>query len=711
MRRWLKLIWIAASFFGMSVSFAEPVMETLEGGLNQQQNLFPNQTVEYPAAFFALYKPNTALDMVRQIPGFQLNDGDSSRGFASSAGNLLINGRRPSAKQDRSSAILARIAAGQVDRIELIRGQVRGVDLRGQSVVANVLLHSDIPAIIRWETWFQQNNIAPLKLGGNISLGDQWRNIAYNIGFDIERDTSGWEGVDRAVDASGVTTEERIEYRKENGIKLNGISFNASSWLGETFVQLNTKYNMNNTDYTTPSLRYPQTPVGLPREVLLLEGNEMHQLEMGIDAERRLTDDIAGKVILLYSYRNRDAYSSQRVTSSAGLLTSLRVADTETISEERIVRLEFDWSGLPNHAIQLNMEGAYNLVSGSLFQTDDTGVGPVIVEVPGANSRVNEIRGDFLIKDTWSIGKFELDYGLGAEVSTITQTGDEDLNRFFFYLKPQGTLSYSSGYGQQTKFRFEREVSQLNFNDFISSTVYTDDDLALGNPYLRPDKTWITELSYEQRFARASMVKITGFHHWITDVLDLLPLTFTFAVPGNIGDGRRWGLEFESTIPLDWLGLIRARLNLKTRWQNSAVTDPVTGENRILSGEGGQGGYRTLANRNKNNRYFVQIDYRQDLEAERVAWGWVVVERAERPLFKVNELDVYNEGFAIDAFVETTRWLGIKIRLSAENVLDDIQKRDRTFYTGERDLSPLDFRLLSERYIGRRISLSLSGNF
>ena len=61
--------------------------------------------------------------------------------------------------------------------------------------------------------------------------------------------------------------------------------------------------------------------------------------------------------------------------------------------------------------------------------------GPLPIIVPGANSRVEELRGDFLLKDTWSIGNIELDYGLGAEVSNISQTGDVDQERDFVFFK------------------------------------------------------------------------------------------------------------------------------------------------------------------------------------------------------------------------------------------------------------------------------------
>ncbi len=51
----------------------------------------------FPAGFFAPYNPVNANDMVARVPGFELKDGDERRGFAA-AGNLLINGERPSSK-------------------------------------------------------------------------------------------------------------------------------------------------------------------------------------------------------------------------------------------------------------------------------------------------------------------------------------------------------------------------------------------------------------------------------------------------------------------------------------------------------------------------------------------------------------------------------------------------------------------------------------
>ena len=91
--------------------------------------------------FFADSRPNTARDMIARLPGFSFSGGDSdTRGLAGAGGNVLIDGQPPASKTDGLDNVLGRIPASAVARIELIRGGAPGIDMRGQPVVANVVL-------------------------------------------------------------------------------------------------------------------------------------------------------------------------------------------------------------------------------------------------------------------------------------------------------------------------------------------------------------------------------------------------------------------------------------------------------------------------------------------------------------------------------------------------------------------------------------------
>jgi len=667
----------------------------------------PQEILTYAAAFFDRYQPNSALDMVQRIPGFQIDDGDNKRGFGAASGNILINDRYPSSKQDRASSILERIPAGQVERIDLIRGQVRGIDLRSQSVLASIILREDIPATMRWDVFVRKNfTHSPLTVRGSVSLSDTWKSLEYNAGLVLRRFRSGEEGVEDIFDPSGELLEARIEDTFRRGHAGFG-NLNLLTWLGETLVTVNVQVGTIEAQDTLDSVTAPQAP-GVQSDDFFVDDSDAQEIEFGADGERSLSANLLAKGILLYSREDEDQTSTQNRFDNGGTLELTRIAESNIVSSEAIARLEFDWTGWESHAVKLDFEAARNIIDAELVQTVDVGSGPVEVPVPGANTRVEEDRIDFLLLDTWFRGVLEIDYGIGGETSTLKQSGDAAGERSFTFLKPTMSVTYSPTQQRQTRLRLAREVSQLRFEDFVSSTVFEDDDLALGNPNLEPESTWVAELSEERRFGQLGVIKATLFYDWISEVEDLLPINEMFEVPGNIDAGERWGVELEATLPLDRLGLAEARLDIAGRLQDSSVTDPVSGDDRELSGRSNVAKPLPL---DDQNRYAFAVNFRQDLEAARVAWGWELRKRGNRFAYRVNELVEYEDGLEVNVFVETTRFWGLKIRFDAQNLADFNQLRYRNIYAGERDLSPLDVIAVEDRTDGRRVILTLSGSF
>ena len=675
------------------------------------------EIVTYPASFFQQYNPNHALDMVRQIPGFVINDctsclgdqqGGGRRGFGAALGNILINERRPSAKQDSPSAILTRIPAASVNYIELIRGQVRGIDLQGQTVVANIVLRDDIPATIRWEAFVRQTFRHGLAPGGSISMFDRIGDIEYNIGADGRYSNFGDRGPVNILDADGNLLEARFD--EDGGPGFDGYDLNTylngATYIGENYVQFNTKLSAAIRDEL---LERTVTPVGGETSTTVLDTERRNlSFAMGLDAERLLSENLIGKGRFLLYYLDQSPSNGRRDFNPDGDLELLTVDDIDTQTLEAITRLEFTYAGWQNHSVQLNIEGAFNSLDSSLLQTEHAGGVVTIIDVPGSDSKVEEIRGDFLLSDIWTRDAFSVELGLGAEVSDISQTGDAELDRNFFFAKPFLNVTHSPSQQQQTRLRLARDVSQLDFNDFVSAVTQRDDDITGGNPNLKPQATWQTELTHERRFGDLGVMSVTLFHDWIDDVEDLLPLSPTLEAPGNIGNGRRWGADMEATIPLSWIGIKDARLDARVRLQDSSVTDPVTGEKRELSGAGGLDPGLSFAN---ENNWSYTVNFRQDFRDAQISWGGEVGEQAQRTRYKVDELDVRSEGLWLFAFVETTRWFGLRIRLEGLNILNYDENRERTFFVGQRDLSAVDRRWVETLHNEFRINLSVSGSF
>ena len=93
----------------------------------------------YSPEFFASFGPVTALDMVQRIPGFSIEGSEGRRGFGENAGNVLIDGDRPSTKSDDIATLLGRIPASEVDRIELTEQAGADAETQGKGQVVNVI--------------------------------------------------------------------------------------------------------------------------------------------------------------------------------------------------------------------------------------------------------------------------------------------------------------------------------------------------------------------------------------------------------------------------------------------------------------------------------------------------------------------------------------------------------------------------------------------
>src|SRR5688500_11252085 len=92
----------------------------------------------YTPADFVRFAPKTALDMLRQVPGFTIQQPDPNdlrRGLGQAQTNVLINGQRFSGKSNDVVTEVGRIAADNVVRIEIIDGAtLDGPGLSGQVV-------------------------------------------------------------------------------------------------------------------------------------------------------------------------------------------------------------------------------------------------------------------------------------------------------------------------------------------------------------------------------------------------------------------------------------------------------------------------------------------------------------------------------------------------------------------------------------------------
>ena len=652
-------------------------------------------TLTYEPAFFARYAPVTAFDMLENVPGFDVDDGDSeTRGFGGAAGNVVVDGARISSKSESTSDVLRRIPASNVARIEIIRGQVGGLDLRGQNVVANVIRSSNSGSGA-WSV--SASTFEPG--GGFFPAAD----LSYTLSSDRGEITLGLYGSEGrfsqrrrefVFDGTGTLIEDRQERFDRENEDLGG-SLNAKARLGNWLLNTNIGVNRFESDGGELSRRFPSAVGEAPFALFQGSVEDFSQDEIGFDGERALGDDWKLKLIGLY----REEDFTEDGSLVRGPIGSPGVVGTATtsrsVSEERIGRLELDFTGVEGHTLEFSAELSENtLASNFSLRALENGV-LVDQPVPGADTEVEERRLDLLLSDSFRIGSVSIDAALGAEDSRIEQVGGFEEAREFFFWKPSLTMSYAPTERRQWRMRAVRNVGQLDLDDFASGADLGDVELALGNPELAPETTTTVDLSYEIRGTSIGIGSVTLFHDWVEDVNDQLPLTGNLEVPGNIGSATRFGAEAAMTLPLDRIGIRGGRLDWSGRWQSSSVDDPLNDSVRALSGE---------------RRWTTFAEFRQDLPDQKFAWGFVTFSRDRFPQFGLDEVEDRGQRVDMDVFVESRALPGLIVTLFVEDVFRDGQDRDRRVFAGPRDVSPLAFRERREQSRSTTVSLEVRGN-
>ncbi len=659
--------------------------------------------VVYLPAFFTQYNPVTALDMVARVPGFSIDPGDEVRGFGGAAGNVLIDGQRPSTKSADIFQLLARIGASNVERIELIRGGTGDLDVGGQAVVVNVVLKSGAesasPSL--WEfVLLKRRPDGGVRPAGSVSIGGEFAGTKYTIGanaYGVALRFDGTEEITRFFGPEETRLRDGVFHEQGGGINLklerpfaNGdvLRFNVESQI------LTYREDFGETRLLA---------TGGPDFAFFTFPFEEFEYEVGADYEHAFSDDFDIKLIGLFN-RDTESFESGFEFSPAMGAGSRSLFLSDRTEGETIGRMEFGLKKWDGHAIQFGGEIASNFIDSEAELLVGAGAGagaltPVTVE--GANTRVSELRGEAFVSDSWKPSdKLTADLGFALELSRIAQSGDRANSRFFSYPKPSLTLTYARNPRTQWRVSAKREVAQLSFDEFVSAVNFDDEDIDFGNPELQPQRFWAFEAAYERRFGEIGVVELAGFYHYVQDVQDLLPIAGVVEVPGNIGDGRIYGGKLDLTAPLDWLALKNARIEANLTVRDSAVTDPVTGLQRSFS---------------FTPDILYEVNFRQDLPAPKISWGGTVRNNDGIPRkqlgFGLDEVTIFANQPEVNVFIETTAFKGVKARFEVNDVINVTSTRARTVFQGSRALDVPLFRELRRSNNGGGLRLILSGSF
>lgn len=643
--------------------------------------------ISYPPAYFAEQRPSTALDMVQRLPGFSIDGGDDVRGFEGAAANVLIDGARPTSKTDDIEEILRRIPAAQVAHVELIRGGAPGIDMQGKSILANVVKVKG--------SGFQ----GLIQMANNHVMDDGRNRWGVRLEGSGQAGPGSWEGSLRygqgLDDGAGPGPHTRLAANGTPLILSEIDSHGAgAAWVGTAAyetpfaggkLRVNVRGFWNWYDYNQLDwIRFP-APALESRHY----SDDEYQAEFGGRYERGLGARTNLELVGLQKLAGHDIVSPFRSTGS----NSDFFLDQKT--SETIGRAVLKFRQSDSLSFEAGGEGALNILES---ETDILANG-VPVDLPAADVKVTEKRGEVFGKAVWKpFASLTLEGGLRYEGTDLSSEGDVSLEKTLYFAKPRFAATWAPDAKTQVRFRYERVVGQLDFDDFVADSSPNRGGLAVGNPDLSPEQAWVTEAAIERRFWTKGAVVLTVRHSKLTDVIDRAPIFAGgayFDAPSNIGDGTKDELILNATLPLDAI-LKGAQLRGESTWRRSEVEDPTTHEDREISN------LRPLE---------WEAHFTHDLPQYRTSWGVDVYGAWRQTSYRFDEIYTDKLKTYVIVFAEWKPRPELTVRTELGNATERGFRHIDTRYGGPRNTSPIAYIDDSDIQFGRTLLLRIRKTF
>jgi hypothetical protein len=672
----------------------------------------------FEPSYFARFNPATAEDMVRQLPGFSVDDGDRVRGFGGAAGNVLINGQRPSTKGGLGD-VLSRIPVANVLRIEIVTGSSAKLDMRGQTKIANVIVKSiEVPVSGNWQVVGRHYRDG--RVSGSTDITTTLPAFDGTLTLSVE---AGSPNFGRGGPGSSPRSFGRRSYY--NG-SLNlfeqhaGLSLSNTQSIEPAFEFKRSldwgKLNLNGSFNTTESNGSNFTEVyspGFAGPVSRLEATESISQSDSYSLNGDLQFQLAGGTAKLVALHQRAESTSDSLFgyyAGSGSFSRSTNVQSQDESGESILRGTMSWPFGDAHTVEVAIEGAYNFLDGVRKVSLNTGVD---VTPPGSDTIVEEYRGEVQVSDVWKVSaELTLEPSVKFEYSQIKQEGRLSsttsifAEREFTYPKPGITATWRPNGTQQLRVSLERKVAQLNFRDFVSAVEVVNDLVTGGNADLEPQKVWALGSQFEQRFWGDGVLTLLGSFEKISDVQDQVPvvplggsLLQAFDGPGNLGEGETWSLGVKASVPLKNLGVPDARLDVELNSGNSEVLDPVTGVVREFSDAFG------LA-RN------LRVSFRQDFPQYGFSYGLTFNESGGATSYRLRETSKRQRtGDDLSVFIETKELFGLTIRAGVNDILETAFINTRAVYDAPRSSGNLTLLQINESRTGPWGFVRISGKF
>jgi len=617
-----------------------------------------NTVVRYETDFFKQYQVSTAFDMVLHVPGFVFDGGESARGFSGTAGNVLIDGQRPTTKADLGNT-LSNINASQVDHLELVTGGAPGIDMHGHRQIVNVVRKKDAkPA---------------LSLLGIYRVSDGRTHAGVLLGtFNSNRDgkttditadiftffDNGAQNARRySTDANG--TDLMKIYQHAGGAGMESQASHSRPLLGGK-ITFNGTYNPS--VYNQQTTYHDSTGIGFEHFT-----EKDIPSELGGQYERKFGHGLDVNLNILNRHErvhDIDVYSDASGTADYQALS---------LTNERILNGHLSWEKNDTLTFNLGTESVFNSLDRA--STYVTSASPL--NVPTATVRVEEDRTESFASFNWkATKKLSFEVEMKVEASTISVPAANRSDSFTYY-KPRFQAVYALSDKTKISWKTIRQVDQLSFAGFASSVQLQTSQVTLGNSALVPQKDWLNTLIIEHTFWKKGAVSLALEHYDYEDTSDFIAVfdgPDVYTANGNIGNSKWDAVHLKLDTPLDKLFVPNGTLSVDWLYRQSKVNDPITGKSRRVSGV---------------EPHIFTVSFSQEFTKSGTSWGLDMQSLGKNRNYMANELDDAHFAPWTQVWFQYKTPKKLTFKASLRNPFGLHFSQDRMVYQGLRDLTPV----------------------
>jgi outer membrane receptor protein involved in Fe transport len=649
----------------------------------------PNPVLSYDLEYFQRFEPLSVGEMLKRVPGVTFTsdvleyDQAQFRGLPGGYTQVLINGRRaPGGEADRSFFV-DRIPAELVERIEIVRSPRADQPSEGVAGSLNIVTKeaatfnggfAKAGALMNKDGTFRPSLAAAYagRLGQATSFWaalnyQERRNPKKKLSLRFDEVTSGPRD---ETDPAFSDTELQDDTR--DGSDLSGSAEIQHTLAGNGFLRLQGFFVDTDRDEFERSLTYEGADFDFDGIETQAEDISQQTYALNADARIPLNDTVDLGLAAGWSGYREDSKTVVRVGDNEDDFDDLELDDEDRI---RIKDDEFT--------------GTAYLALGQATARVKLGVDVLHKDRGGLNDG-DFLSGDFRVKENRydpyarltlePTGTLSADLGLRYEITRRTISGDAVLGTRYNAqtLNPSLHLRYAPTAEDQFRISFARTVRRPGYDlvsPFQAEESPGDDDATRGNAALRNERAWGLDVGYERRIGGAGILGANAFYRRIDDLIELVSLgenpdnddgqLFT---PQNIGRGKTWGLEFDLSVPLTFVGAPDTGLFANYTYLDSEVRDPFTGETRRF---------------NNQPHHLYNVGFIQTVRAANASFGATVSGRSKSRASNFDEVVDLRYGADLEAFVEKRFGSTFVVRFSVQDILRRTKYEDYRKFDGD----------------------------